>query len=106
VVFLWYDASGITETKLVFFYVGLNSESAKDVNTFKTIISALEWVQAHFGLNILKQLTGTHHGSERLCSTVQYANIRSVVANFSSFSRKVTFLKRTLLRVEVDALAF
>jgi hypothetical protein len=50
-VSLWFDASIITEMKSAFYMLDWSSESAKSVNIFKTIISALVQAQVNFGSN-------------------------------------------------------
>jgi hypothetical protein len=70
-----------------------SSESAKDVNTFKIIVSALEWAQVNLGSN-------THWNSLQVqFMDLRYivlhcmvANICSVAVNSISFTPKVTFL--------------
>jgi hypothetical protein len=81
------------------------SESGKDVNTFKIIISALEWAQVNLGSNTRwNSLQVQFMDLRDIVLHCMVANICSVAVNSISFTPKVTLLLNKLLRVELDAL--
>jgi hypothetical protein len=95
-VYLWCDVLVKTEMKLSFCILDWSSESAKCVNSFKTIICTFMQARANFGSNTYWNSLEVKSIDLKdwLCCTVWYANVPSVATNFGSFSPKVSLIKK------------